>query len=233
MEASVSYDFTFAQKKNLGPEEQTALIRAFKNYDKNKDGHMDESELKNIMIDLGHRKITDDEVKKILDSNDSNKDGVISWSEFVEMMGKLKGEDKDKFGTIVEGKRGAVAKVEGAHGGTHTYSLEEVSTFARLINQFLKDDPDCADRLPMNTEDDTLFHVFDNGIVLCKLLMIIDSACIDERALNKKSNMNVYEIKENLQMGIAAAKGLGMKMVGINSADFINKIPHMILTCVW
>jgi hypothetical protein len=118
------------------------MIKAFRHYDKNKDGHMDESEFKNIMIDLGHRKITDDEVKKILGDHDENKDGVISWSEFVDMMGNMKGDDKDKFGTVIEGKRGAMAQVSGAHGGTHTYSLEEVGTFARLINDLLKDDED-------------------------------------------------------------------------------------------
>jgi Ca2+-binding EF-hand superfamily protein len=76
---TISYDFTFEQKKNLGPEEQTAMIRAFKNYDLNKDGTMDEKEFKNILIDLGQRKITDAEVKSILDSHDTNRDGVISW----------------------------------------------------------------------------------------------------------------------------------------------------------
>jgi len=194
---------------------------------------MDEKEFKNIMIDMGHRKITDDEVNKILSSHDKNRDGVISWSEFVDMMGAMKAQDASKFGTIVEGKRGAMAQVTGAHGGTHTYSLEEVSTFGKLINQVLKDDPDLQDRLPMNTEDDTLFHAFDNGILLCKLLMYIDNNCLDERAMNKKSNLNVYEVKENLQMGIAAAKGLGIKLVGINSSDFINKTPHLVLACVW
>lgn len=34
-------------------------------------------------------------------------------------------------------------------------------------------------------------------------------------------------------MGIAAAKGLGIKLIGVNSSDFINKTPHMILTCLW
>ena len=76
---TISYDFTFEQKKNLGPEEQTAMIRAFKNYDLNKDGTMDEKEFNNILIDLGQRKITDAEVKSILDSHDTNRDGVISW----------------------------------------------------------------------------------------------------------------------------------------------------------
>jgi len=34
----MNYEFTFAQKKNLGPEDQAGLIKAFKNYDHNKDG---------------------------------------------------------------------------------------------------------------------------------------------------------------------------------------------------
>lgn len=228
-----TYEFTFDQKKKLGPEERSSLIKAFINYDKNKDGHMDESEFKQILVDLGHRKITDETVKAMLDANDSDKDGFISWNEFVTMMGKLQGEDSAKFGTVMEGKHGAIAKITGAHGGTHSYSLEELATFAKLINELLKDDADCSDRLPMNTTDDTLFHAFDNGILLCKLLMFIDPNCIDERAMNKQTNMNVYQVKENLQMAIAAAKGLGIKLVGINSSDFINKTPHMILACVW
>uniref|UniRef100_A0A7S3FXQ5 Calponin-homology (CH) domain-containing protein n=1 Tax=Strombidium rassoulzadegani TaxID=1082188 RepID=A0A7S3FXQ5_9SPIT len=34
-------------------------------------------------------------------------------------------------------------------------------------------------------------------------------------------------------MGIAAAKGLGIKLIGVDSNDFINKTPHMILGCIW
>lgn len=149
------------------------------------------------------------------------------------MMVKLKGTDDGKFGTIIEGKRGEMAQITGEHGGTHTYSIEEKVSFAKMVNQILAEDEDCSDRLPMNTEDDSLFHVFDNGILVCKLLIDIDHNCIDPRALNKQQNMNVYQVKENLQMGIAAAKGLGIKMVGVDSNDFINKTPHMILGFLW
>jgi len=69
MEAS-QYEFTFEQKKRLGPEEQSALIKAFRNYDVNKDGVMDEKEFKNILIDLGERKVTDAEVEAMLASHD-------------------------------------------------------------------------------------------------------------------------------------------------------------------
>jgi hypothetical protein len=34
-------------------------------------------------------------------------------------------------------------------------------------------------------------------------------------------------------LGISAAKGLGIKMIGIDARDFINKTPHLILGCIW
>ena len=34
-------------------------------------------------------------------------------------------------------------------------------------------------------------------------------------------------------MAIAACKGLGIKMVGIDSRDFIEKTPHLILATLW
>ena len=79
-----------------------------------------------------------------------------------------------------------------------SYSLEERATFARVINQLLKDDPDCGDRIPMNADNEDLFHVFDDGVLMCKLLLQIDPECIDERAINRMKNMTVFQCKENL-----------------------------------
>jgi hypothetical protein len=149
------------------------------------------------------------------------------------MMVGMQATDDGKFGQIVEGKGGAVAQIIGADGSMSSYSIEERTTFAKIINLILKDDEDCKDRIPMNTEDDSLFHVFDNGIMACKLLLHVDEGCLDPRALNRMENMNVYQCKENLQMGIAAAKGVGVKLIGIDSNDFINKVPKNILAFVW
>ena len=66
----------------------------------------------------------------------------------------------------------------------YTYSAEEVLTFANMVNETLKKDEDCQERLPINPTNDDLFHVFDDGIVLCKLVMAIDPECIDRRAMN-------------------------------------------------
>jgi Ca2+-binding EF-hand superfamily protein len=57
---TVEYEVTAEQRKNLSPQEISGFIKAFNNYDLNKDGTMDQKEFKNIMIDLGERK-TDDQ----------------------------------------------------------------------------------------------------------------------------------------------------------------------------
>ena len=101
------------------------------------------------------------------------------------MMVGMQATDDGKFGQIVEGKGGAVAQIIGADGSMSSYSIEERTTFAKIINLILKDDEDCKDRIPMNTEDDSLFHVFDNGIMACKLLLHVDENCLDSRALNR------------------------------------------------
>ena len=151
---------------------------------------MDESEFKNIMIDIGMRKITDDDVKNMIGDHDQDKDGKISWTEFVDMMNAFKGKDPSKFGVIsASGKASVVSK----HGGVHQYSVEECTTFAKLINFLLKDDEDAKCRVPINVEDtEDIFHAFDNGIIMCKLLLIIDPDCIDGRAINKHSTMNAF-----------------------------------------
>lgn len=100
----VNLEFTNDQKKVLTPQDQSECIRAFRNYDKNNDGTMDDAEFKNIMIDIGYRKITDDKVKTMLGESDQNKDGVLSFKEFVDMMAKMKATDDGKFGTIIGSK---------------------------------------------------------------------------------------------------------------------------------
>ena len=183
---TISYELTFDQKKNLTPQEQTAMIKTFNHYDLNKDGKMDDKEFKNILIDLGYRKITDEKVKEMLNEHDASQDGFLQWNEFVDMMIKMKGSDDGRFGAIVEGKDGkAMAIVTSAGGGTHAYSIEERTTFAKMINHLLAENEDLKEFMPMNTEDDTLFHSFTNGLLLCKLVQKIDKEAIDERAINK------------------------------------------------
>ncbi len=55
-------------------------------YDTDKNGYMSEKEFKNVLIDLGRRDVTDDQVKEMLNEADENKDGVLQWTEFIEVL---------------------------------------------------------------------------------------------------------------------------------------------------
>lgn len=134
------------------------------------------------MIDMGHRKTTDEEAKKMLNDYDKTQDGVLNWDEFVDMMIAFKGDkSKGNFGSLMGDKN----VMENKEGGKHTFSVEEVYTFASMINNVLEGDADCGDQLPIKPEGDDMFHVLSDGIVLCKLVMAIDPDCIDARAINK------------------------------------------------
>jgi len=68
-----------------------------------------------------------------------------------------------------------------------------------MINYLLKDDEDCESKLPIDEEDpEDIFHAFDNGTVMCKLLLTIDKDCLDQRAINTHEQMNAFQIKENI-----------------------------------
>jgi len=124
---------------HISLEDQHTYIRAFKNYDVDGNGNIDKTEFKNLMIDMGRRKITDGEVLDLIKNYDQDDDGEISWVEFIDMMESLKVSDSSAFGKINEAGQ---ATVENKHGGKHTYSIEECQAFAQIINGMLAEDPD-------------------------------------------------------------------------------------------
>ena len=101
----------------MTPQEVAAYIKAFKNYDKNHDGTMDEKEFKSILIDLGERKITDEEASKRLAENDTNRDGVLSFAEFVDVMIKFRKDISKNRTEVVFNDDGTVTSIVTTKGG--------------------------------------------------------------------------------------------------------------------
>ena len=89
------------------------------------------------------------------------------------------------------------------------------------------------DILPINPDTDDVFHILEDGIILCKLINIIAESTIHWSAVNNKKNMNVYQVKENLNLALNACKGIGLKIPGINTSAFMEKKPHLILAVLW
>lgn len=121
----------------------------------------------------------------------------------------------------------------GESGFTHSYLVEERICFAKLLNEFLKEDEDCKEFLPINPENDDLFHCMETGVALSKLVNLAVENTIDMRAVNRKKNLNIYQTKENLTLAINACKGIGLKLPGIKTEAFIEKKHHLILAVLW
>ncbi len=126
-----------------------------------------------------------------------------------------------------------MAQVSSETGFTHSYLVEEKLCFAKLANEFLNGDEDLKEIFPLNPESDDLFHSMETGIVLSKLVNIAVENTIDTRALNKQKNLNIYQIKEYLNLAINACKGIGLKLPGINPQAFTEKKHHLILAVLW
>jgi len=209
------------------------MISAFKNYDENGDGTIDSKEFKNALKNMGHDNYTDEQVLAMLKTVDKNDDGVIEWVEFLDMMRMVKQSGANtNFGETLMTKSGQAAAKMDTGTGSHTYMIEERSSISRLINNKLKDKELLKDRLPMDPDSDDLFHVCSDGMVFIHLLNLIDDSLVDMRTVNKGSNLNIYKVRENLELAFAAAAGV-IRTTGTDAQDFLDKTPHMILGVMW
>ena len=194
----------FTYKKVFNTETVTEMVNAFKSYDTNHNGTIDCAEFKAALHGMGHREITDTQVTEMLAKVDKNADGVIEWVEFLDLMQIVKKSGAANVAAALITSSGqAASQSTGVGGGHHTYLLEEVSMIARTINYSCKDDALLAERLPINPDNDDLFHACSDGMVLIHMLNHIQPDSIDMRTVNKGSTMNVYKVRENLNQAFA------------------------------
>ena len=69
---------------------------------------MNAAEFKQVLVDLGKRDVTDQQVSGMLSEVDKNNDSVIQWNEFLEMFKQLKVSNKDLFSQVLTTKAGYV-----------------------------------------------------------------------------------------------------------------------------
>lgn len=139
-----------------------------------------------------------------------------------------------QFGSVLARRQSAyTAKtVQSDSGAKHTYSEEEKIAFADHINRTLGADERLQDRLPLDVTTDALFRAVSDGILLCKLINKAVPDTVDERALNMGKTLNVYQMNENQNLVINAAKGIGCKVVNIHNEDLIGEYHFKTLKAV-
>jgi plastin-1 len=98
---------------------------------------------------------------------------------------------------------------------------EEKMAFSMHINQCLAADPVASRHLPLNIDGLDLFERVHDGLLLCKLINLAQHDTIDDRAMNTKESMNVYQKTENLNLALNAAKAIGCQIVNIGAQDLL------------
>ena len=165
---------------------------------------------------MGHSDITDEKCTELLNRVDKNTDGVIDWIEFLDLMQLVKKSGQTTFGAAFATNAGAGAQVATASGGHHNYLREEVSVIARAFNRACKEDELVAERLPINPDNDDLFHACSDGMLLIHFINHIEKDAIDMRTVNKGSTLNIYKVRENLDQAFAVAKTM-IKVIGVDA----------------
>ncbi|XP_020171691.1 fimbrin-2 isoform X1 [Aegilops tauschii subsp. strangulata] len=111
----------------------------------------------------------------------------------------------------------------------HTISESEKASYVGHINAYLAEDPFLKNALPVDPATDQLFHLTKDGVLLCKLINLAVPGTIDERAINTKRLLNLWEKNENHTLCLNSAKAIGCTVVNIGTQDLAEGRPHLIL----
>lgn len=177
------------------------------------------------------------EISETFIAGDTNKDGKISFEEFVSIYQELKSKK------LSESFRKSISRREGVRsfGGTsqissdgtqHSYSDGEKVAFTNWINKSLMKDPDCRHMLPLNPDNDSLFTSVRDGILLCKMINLSQPDTIDERVINK-GNLTTFKMTENLVLALNSASAIGCRVVSVDAHDLMAGKPHLVLGLIW
>jgi len=128
--------------------------------------------------------------------------------------------------------RGTVQQVEG-QVGIHSFTEDEKLAFVDWINDCLGKDNELKHLTPISQEGNGLFTAVNDGLLMCKLINDSVPKTIDERALNKGTNLNVFKKTENQNLAINSAASIGCSTVNIGASDMLDGTHHLVLGLLW
>ncbi|XP_073519941.1 plastin-2 [Phyllobates terribilis] len=228
------------ESRPITEEEMEELREAFSKIDTDGNGYISPNELNDLFkaanLPLPGYKLREI-IQSLMETGDKNRDGKISFDEFISVIHDLKSSDVAKtFRKAINKKEGICAiggtSEQSSVGTQHSYSEEEKYAFVNWINKALEKDPDCKHVIPMNPDTDDLFKAVGDGIVLCKMINLSVPDTIDERAINKKK-LTPFTIQENLNLALNSASAIGCHVVNIGAEDLKEGKPYLVLGLLW
>ena len=104
--------------------------------------------------------------------------------------------------------------------------------YASLVNEWLADDEDMRDKLPIELSGSHLFDFCKGGIGLCKMINVAVPGTIDERAIKLKAT-SPWDVNYNCELCLNSARSVGIVVVNIGADDLNAGTPHLVLGLVW
>lgn len=217
---------TSALEASFPPLELRTLRAEYHNFDQASANRITPAEVKEVLKKIALNP-PETELNRLIQEQDPRSTGQITFEMVLAVAHHLRGA------APAPGARRHQVIVPGSVVGTHSYSEEEKAAFAEYINTHLHGDPELASFLPIPAEGDELFHRVSNGILLCKLINDAKPGTIEERVMNKKARLSIWEVQENQNLALNSAKSIGCSIVNIGATDIIEGRPHLVLAVLW
>ena len=233
----MSYQVDIKLSQSFKPDDYSNFEKIFKGFDKNKNGVMEKNEFLDLLHALGYRDFKQEDADKLMEGVTLEDPSHMKFAEFLMMMKKLVDkEGKIQLDSFKTKKGKAMVRVSKGDNSMQfgTFSEEERTAYVKVINSSLADDPVCKKYLPIDPDTNEVFDRIKDGVLLCKLINKAQEGTIDERVINTKDNMNIFQQVENLNLAISAAKSIGLNVIGLNYEQISSgKNYIMVLGLMW
>ena len=205
-------DLKFFEELHLEDfQEYEDLFKVVSDY---KAGKVEKQALKEKLFELRFRKLSDEDLDRILEETEFTKDGAISIFNCIIFLKKIiDAGTKEKFQRIVKREGMGLFRVVDSSKykrRVRPYADLEKNRYAKLINKILKNEPDCEKRIPINPETDELYDKIKDGVILVKLINKCEPDTINEDEIKKNDDMNIFDKFDNLSKAIDGAKKIGV-----------------------
>ena len=204
-------------------QEYEDLFKVFCDF---KSGKVEKEALKEKLFELRFRKISDEDLDKILEETELTKDGAISIFNCIIFLKKMiDAGTKEKLQRIVKREGMGLFRIhdpDSINRKKRPYSDKEKNRYAKMINKILADDPDCGSRIPIDPESDDLYDKIRDGVIIAKLVNKCEPDTVNMDEIKKNDDMNVYDKYDNLNKGIEGAKKVGVASE-TNADDVLDK----------
>ncbi|KAK7276901.1 hypothetical protein RIF29_18049 [Crotalaria pallida] len=196
---------------------------------KNQKGKVTFEDLPPLMVKLkAFRDIyNEDEIRGILGESDENVTKDIDFEAFLRAYLNLQSQVIEKQGS--SRRLSSSFLKDSITTLLHTISDSEQGCYVAHINSYLGDDKFLKQFLPLDPATNDLFDLAKDGILLCKLINVAVPGTIDDRAINAKRNLSLWERNENHTLCLNSAKAIGCTVVNIGAQDLVEGRPHLVL----